>query len=95
MTSAWRRRPPLTPIILVKREDWMHQAACADTDPDMWFPHRGEQIKPLIAICATCPVRQDCLEYAIEHGEHHGIWGGTSERERRRIRQARSRRGAA
>jgi WhiB family redox-sensing transcriptional regulator len=75
-------------------EPWMDDAACADTDPNTWFPERGTTNKPMLAVCATCPVKTHCLEYAIAHGEHHGIWGGTSERQRRRIRQQRNK-GAA
>jgi len=63
-------------------------------DPEVFFPQRGERAVHLKAICAGCPVRSQCLEYALVAGEKHGIWGGASERERRRIRSDR-RRGAA
>ncbi len=52
----------------------------------MFFPGRGESAEPARQICATCPVRQPCLEFALSHGIVHGIWGGLSERDRRALR---------
>lgn len=76
---------------LLQAETWMADGACVNegADPDLFFPGRGESNEDAVSICKRCPVRDLCLEYALEHGEHHGIWGGTSERERRRIRRAR------
>ena len=68
------------------RPDWHHQAACRGCDPDLFYPERGATVTAAKAICAACPVRGECLDYALEVGEHHGIWGGTSERQRKRIR---------
>ncbi len=67
---------------------WQLQAACRGADPLIFFPSRGENSLLLRAkaICQTCPVRQDCLEQALRDGEKHGVFGGTSERERRRLR---------
>jgi WhiB family redox-sensing transcriptional regulator len=70
---------------------WMTEAACNGVDPDLFFPERGDYRCVAIAktICRTCPVREECLEYAIVNGEKFGVWGGLSERERRRVRRAR------
>lgn len=69
---------------------WMRRAACANTPglvDSMFFPERGESTAEAKAICRQCPVRAECLEYGL--GEFWGIWGGTSEQERRRIRRQR------
>ena len=68
--------------------DWHQHAACAGTDPDLFFPGRGESITGARRVCATCPVKAECLDYAIRNGETIGVWGGTSERERRAMRSA-------
>ena len=68
---------------------WQDQALCAEIDPDMWFPGKGHHhtAKTAKRICQQwCPVREPCLAYAIAHPELIGIWGGTSTRERQRIR---------
>lgn len=76
---------------------WMVEAACrtGDVDPAWWFPDRGPVNDGWRArqICATCPVRVECLDYAVETGQRYGIWGGLGEKERRR--RARSRRVAS
>lgn len=54
---------------------------------DIFFPSRGAPTAPAKAICAVCEVRAECLDWAIEHSEKYGIWGGLSERERRHIRR--------
>lgn len=71
---------------------WMLRGLCAQTDPDAFFPNTGENAGPSKSVCAACPVRVECLEYALEHNERFGVWGGLSERERR---QERARRAAA
>lgn len=68
---------------------WRDHAACRGVDPDLFFPGRGEATAPAKAVCATCPVRAECLNYAMANGEKFGIWGGLSERERRRLRSKR------
>lgn len=73
---------------------WQRDAACRGSDPALFFTERGESTAEAKAICAGCPVRAECLEYALETDQRHGLWGGLSERGRRRIRNAR-RRGAA
>lgn len=63
---------------------WQEQAACRDVeDPDIFFPERGGSSKAARALCADCPVRAECLEYALANHEDFGIWGGTSPRDRR------------
>ena len=64
---------------------WRNRAACQGVDPDVFFPVSDEDAARAKAICATCAVRQACLEYALAHRERDGVWGGATERERRRI----------
>lgn len=72
-----------------RKEPWMLQASCRGVNPDLFYPERGESTKEAKGVCAGCPVRLECLEYAIAHNERFGIWGGKSERERRAIRKQR------
>jgi WhiB family redox-sensing transcriptional regulator len=65
---------------------WRYRAACRGADLDLFFPGRGESAEPARQICAGCPVRQPCLDYALSRGIVHGIWGGLSERDRRALR---------
>lgn len=76
-------------------EAWQSQANCLGVDPDLFFPERGASTAEAKAVCAGCVVREQCLEYALANGEKFGIWGGTSERERRVIRRERARQRAA
>lgn len=69
---------------------WRAQANCLGLDPEVFFPERGESIVEAREVCAMCTVRVECLEFAIEHNEKHGIWGGLSERQRRSIRRDRN-----
>ena len=75
-------------------EPWREHAACADKDPDMFFPGRGGATEPAKRVCAGCPIQAECLEHALTHREAFGIWAGTSERERRVMRRV-YRKGAA
>jgi WhiB family redox-sensing transcriptional regulator len=72
---------------------WQAEAVCAALDEQMadalFFPQRGESTKAARALCSGCPVRAECLEYALQNREQFGIWGGTSERERRMLRKKR------
>ncbi|GAC1309502.1 MAG: transcriptional regulator WhiB2 [Acidimicrobiales bacterium] len=70
--------------------DWKSKANCMGVDPDLFFPERGMSTREAKEVCKGCVVREDCLEYALANGEKFGIWGGLSERERRRIRRARA-----
>ncbi len=65
--------------------DWMARGKCKEVAPDIFFPSDGMGVQVAQRICAECPVARDCLEYALEHHIDHGVWGGCSERERRRI----------
>lgn len=68
-------------------EDWQERALCAQTDPEAFFPEKGGSTREAKKICQRCPVRAECLEYALAHDERFGIWGGLSERERRRLKR--------
>ena len=71
----------------MSHQAWRDKAACGDADPDLFFPpdEGGKaQARKAKGICAGCPVRAECLEYAIRNGEHWGVWGGVAERDRRR-----------
>jgi WhiB family transcriptional regulator, redox-sensing transcriptional regulator len=69
---------------------WQERANCLGVDPDLFFPERGASTREAKAVCKGCEVRGECLEYALAHGEKFGIWGGLSERERRRVRRQRA-----
>lgn len=69
--------------------EWMSRGACQGLDPTLFFPERGEDVAQAKAVCRACDVRSECLQYALDAGERFGCWGGTSERERRRIRSGR------
>lgn len=66
---------------------WMVDAKCLDADPEAFFPEKGGSTREAKRICAACSVRPECLEYALENDERFGIWGGMSERERRRLKR--------
>ena len=68
---------------------WRLDALCAETDPEAFFPEKGGSTREAKRVCSGCAVRSDCLEYALANDERFGIWGGLSERERRRVRLAR------
>ncbi|HWH35746.1 MAG TPA: WhiB family transcriptional regulator [Acidimicrobiales bacterium] len=75
---------------------WQRLANCLGLDPDVFFPERGASTREAKEVCRGCVVRLECLDYAVDNGERFGIWGGLSERERRKVRRARAnRRGAA
>ncbi len=69
---------------------WQRLANCLGVDPDLFFPERGASTREAKEVCRGCVVRDDCLDYALANGEKFGIWGGLSERERRRVRRARA-----
>lgn len=66
--------------------EWQERALCAQTDPEAFFPEKGGSTREAKRICLGCEVRAECLEYALAHDERFGIWGGLSERERRRLK---------
>lgn len=68
---------------------WQDYANCRGADADLFFPERGASTRKAKAICGECQVKAQCLDFAIDVGEKFGIWGGMSERERRRVRRDR------
>lgn len=70
-------------------ETWRDEALCAQIDPDLMFPGKGELSHQHRRICASCPVTEQCGEYAIIHDERYGIWGGLSEHQRKIERRRR------
>lgn len=68
---------------------WMSEAKCRELPPDTFFPASGAGTETARKICADCPVKGPCLEYALDNRIEHGVWGGASERERRRIARRR------
>lgn len=69
--------------------DWQDLGLCAQADPEAFYPEKGGSTLDAKRVCMACPVRVECLEYALENDERFGIWGGLSERERRRVKRAR------
>lgn len=66
---------------------WQTDALCAQTDPEAFFPEKGGSTREAKRICDGCEVRSECLDYALANDERFGIWGGLSERERRKLRR--------
>ena len=80
--------------------DWVHRARCKDEDPEVFFPvgttgPAAAQIAAAKSVCMQCPVRIECLEWAMATGQESGVWGGMSEEERRALRRVRRRTEAA
>jgi len=65
--------------------DWRASGLCTQTDPELFFPEKATQSRDARAVCARCPVSAKCLEYALTHDRVYGVWGGTTERERRKL----------
>jgi WhiB family transcriptional regulator, redox-sensing transcriptional regulator len=82
-------RDVLTELAMVTEDEqeWQERALCAQTDPEAFFPEKGGSTREAKQICNSCDVRSECLEYALGHDERFGIWGGLSERERRRLKR--------
>ena len=74
-------------MIQIETLPWASEAKCLQADPDTFFPEKGGSTREAKRICAECPVRSECLEHALEHDEKFGIWGGLSERERRKLKR--------
>lgn len=77
----------LLPMLDALPTSWQERALCAQTDPEAFFPEKGGSTRDAKRVCQSCEVRVECLEYALEQDERFGIWGGLSERERRRMRK--------
>jgi len=65
--------------------DWRAAAVCAQTDPEVFFPEKGCSAAAALRLCLACEVQPECLAYALDAGERFGVWGGTTERQRRRL----------
>ncbi len=72
---------------ITEEQEWQERALCAQTDPEAFFPEKGGSTREAKRICQGCEVRSECLEYALAHDERFGIWGGLSERERRKLKK--------
>ena len=70
-----------------EEEGWQERALCAQTDPEAFFPEKGGSTREAKKICTGCEVKAECLEYALANDERFGIWGGLSERERRKLKR--------
>src|ERR1700754_4960531 len=86
--SSGKRDPPAM--------DWRHRSACLDEDPELFFPIGNTcpailQIEEAKQVCRRCEVREQCLQWALEAGQDHGVWGGLSEDERRALKRRNSR----
>lgn len=94
---AWQPEVPGTDrhvgrIDASRREvSWQDAGLCAQADPALFYPEQGESAAAARRVCRACPVREQCLAYALETGQEWGVWGGTTERERQRVRAARRR----
>ena len=97
MPEASAQRQPIEPIFgprispqfvqdINESLGWQERALCAETGPDVFFPESGGSTLKAKLVCQRCPVKVECLDYAINHDERFGIWGGLSERERRRLK---------
>jgi WhiB family transcriptional regulator, redox-sensing transcriptional regulator len=78
----------LAPPVPAEDLSWQDQALCAEVDPDLHFPEKGESSREAKQVCRGCEVRAECLQAALDRNERFGVWGGLSERERRRLRRA-------
>jgi WhiB family redox-sensing transcriptional regulator len=78
---------PVVADLLGNAPEWQERALCSQTDPEAFFPEKGGSTREAKRICSRCEVRADCLEYALGHDERFGIWGGLSERERRKLKR--------
>jgi WhiB family transcriptional regulator, redox-sensing transcriptional regulator len=76
--------------MLAEDRSWQSRANCMGVDPDLFFPERGASTKEAKEVCRGCVVKDECLEFALQNSEKFGIWGGMSERERRRVRRSRA-----
>jgi WhiB family redox-sensing transcriptional regulator len=71
----------------MESQAWRLDGLCAQTDPEAFFPETGQSLQPAKRICMTCPVREQCLRYALENDERFGVWGGLSIAQRARLKR--------
>lgn len=94
MMSTYRRPGRTAGTVWLAFEapgSWAERAVCAQKDPEVFFPGKGESREPARQICQGCAVQAECLEYALEHRIGFGVWGGLSAQERRMLQHLRSR----
>ena len=87
--SPYLRSFPLEPAEPLGIPSWQDQALCAEVDTEIFFPEKGGSTREAKQVCRSCEVRAQCLEFALDRDERFGIWGGVSERERRRLKRGR------
>jgi WhiB family redox-sensing transcriptional regulator len=80
----------MTAVLPVVWQSWYDRAACLEADADVFYPEKGGSSRPAKRVCQDCAVRAECLSYALANDERFGIWGGMSERERRRLKRGMS-----
>ncbi len=90
MTVKVGYRRPL-PVLASDRSHWAERALCRGYDPELFFPHASALADLAKSVCARCPVRRQCADYALTTGQEFGVWGGMSEEERRREIRVRNR----
>ena len=90
VSQDWAAIPGVTTEPIEGELAWQADALCAQTDPEAFFPEKGGSTRDAKRVCEACTVKDACLEYAMANDERFGIWGGLSERERRRLRRARA-----
>lgn len=73
--------------MLGEEPEWQARGLCSQSDPDAFFPEKGGSSREAKRICGRCDVKTECLEYALGHDEGFGVWGGLSERERRKLKR--------
>ncbi len=66
---------------------WQDRANCFGIDPDVFFPITEEDAGPALAFCTGCPIKIECLAWALRNGERYGVWGGLTEQQRRRLQR--------
>ena len=81
-------REQLNELVTEYRRDWQDDASCKGLDPDIWFLDRVQSARTAKRICSDCPVRIECLVFALSNNERFGVWGGMTEAERKKIRRA-------
>ena len=72
-------------VVPLTNQTWRQYAACQGVEPEIFYPTSDEEAEVAKAVCGQCPVRQPCLEYALAKRERDGVWGGATEKERRRM----------
>lgn len=87
LLAATRPATPVVDDLIGTAPEWQEKALCSQTDPEAFFPEQGGSTKDAKRICARCPVKTECLNYALANDERFGVWGGLTERERRRLKR--------